>query len=98
MSALRANIRVTPAQPNQKRPDAARVQQAAERLSSLGFTVLRLGRFGVSVEAPEGRFKSVLGFSNPPPGGCSKAVRANDAGLAALVDQVEIAPPPQLLG
>lgn len=98
MPALRANIRVIPSDPDQKRPDVARVQQAADRLSSLGFTVLRLGRFGVSVEAPEGQFKSVLGFSDPPPQGCSRRVMATDASLAALVDEVEVAPLPQLLG
>jgi hypothetical protein len=97
MLHLRANVRVIPEIPGQQRPELSRVQEAADRLSMLGFKVLRLGRFGVSVEAPEAQFLSVLGVHPFDSDGGASPINPNDRKLKDLVDQVEIAPSPQLL-
>lgn len=97
MPDLKANIRVIPSAPGQSRPEVSRVKEAADRLSTLGFTVLRLGRFGVSVQAPEGHFENVLGFEKTPLLSATRDISPSDEHLAGLVDQVEMAPVPKLL-
>ena len=98
MNRLKATVRVIPSAQGDARPEPARVNEAAERLSSLGFRVLRKGRFGVSVTGTEDHFKRELGFEKPPSAGATRDVTPRDGRLAELVDQVEVAPMPQLLG
>lgn len=95
MSNLKANLRVVP-EVSDKRPAESRVLEAAEQLSKLGFTVLRIGRFGVNVEAPAEKFLNVLGIHPFDSAGGSASVHPHDPKLRDLIDLIEMAPPPEL--
>lgn len=97
MSDLTASVRVIPDEPGQGRPNAARMHEAAERLRKLGFTVVRIGRFGVSVAGSEREFERILGCNPTIGSSASRSVSLEDPLLQRLVDAVEVAPPPKLL-
>lgn len=95
---VRAHLRVTPTHGSAERPPApARLKDAADALGSLGFTVLRVGRRGVSIEADARDFQDALGVPPPGPEGGSIKVRPSDRRLADLVDLIEVTPQPALL-
>ena len=64
-----------------------------QRLRQLGFTVLSVGRFGVSVEADEALFEAMLGVPAPSHRGISLELHQPDARLAGLVSKVCVAAP-----
>jgi len=97
MPDLRANVRVISDDPERARPPADRVQEAAQRLTTLGFTVLRMGRFGVSVSAPEVAYERVLGCNPLRSDSASSVVSPADPQLRRLIDAVEVTPKPTLL-
>lgn len=77
------------------RPDKNDIETVAHLLQKVGFHVLRIGRFGVSVEADQACFETVLGV-RPEPGAAmvAKASPKNEE-LGRLVDGVEVAPRPE---
>lgn len=93
---IRAALRVIPSARGLPRPEDERLQEAARCLERLGITVLRIGRFGVSVEANEDDFSRVLGVQRATVHTGTTSVNPPDSQLAALIDQVEIAPEAEL--
>jgi hypothetical protein len=91
-----ATVRVRPpaAEPSGK-PRQAALLDAAKILSDSGFRVLRVGRFGVSIEGDSGKFSRVLGVDVEPNRAVVAAVRPSDAKLKSLVDILEATPKPQ---
>lgn len=90
MSDFTANVRVIPDDPAQRKPAPEKVLAAADRLDKLGFTVVRVGRFGVSVTAPEEQFVDVLGCKPLSQDTPSMAISPSDPQLKGLVDAVEM--------
>ena len=64
-----------------------------QRLRQLGFTVLSVGRFGISVEADEALFEAMLGVPAPSRRGLSLDLHQPDERLAGLVSKVCVAAP-----
>jgi hypothetical protein len=93
--AVIATVRVRPraASPS-PRPDADLLEQAARLLAALGFRVLRVGRFGVSIEGEEETFARELGVRVRQGKGAADRASPTNADLAELIDIVEVAPPP----
>lgn len=89
MSALRANIRVINDCSNNSKPSSERMHEAATRLTELGFQVLRIGRFTVSVSAPNSIYKDILGYENAVEK-IFVEVEPKDDQLKKLVNAVEI--------
>lgn len=80
------------------RPAPEDLEEAARLLAERGFRVLRIGRFGVNVEADAALFRSELGLG---PFSASVGVqrpRPVSPGLRDLVDLVEAAPAPEAFG
>jgi hypothetical protein len=94
--ATRATVRVTPEDESDSgRPAKDRLQSAARILEGLGFGVVRVGRFGVSIEGDEHRYHEVFGVAVPgKKEGLVTPVRPTDEKLAGLVDSLEITPEP----
>lgn len=97
MSDLTANVRVIPDDPAHRKPAPEKVLAAADRLDALGFTVVRVGRFGVSVTAPEEQFLDVLGCKPLSQNAPSMPISPNDPQLKRLVDAVEMPLTPHML-
>jgi len=93
---IRAALRVVPSTRGLSRPEHERLQEAAKCLERLGITVLRIGRFGVSVEANENDLSRVLGVQRGAVHPGTISVNPPDSQLAALIDQVEITPEAEL--
>ncbi len=77
------------------KPDPARVEEAARLLARSGIDVLRIGRFGVSVEAESEVFARVLGVTPVPDGHKSYPVDPAEPALRDLLDSVELNAPPR---
>lgn len=80
------------------RPDRATLERAAKLLEQLGFEVRRIGRFGISLAADISVFEREFGVTLQPGKSLVAAVTPRSGPLAKLVDQVEIAGPPEFLG
>ena len=79
-----------------EKPDRARLQQAADHLEQAGFTVLKVGRFGVSVKGEQSDFSRVLGVEAAPNRSMNAKAKPSHQPLEDLVDGVEVASEPQL--
>jgi hypothetical protein len=94
--STRATVRVTPEDETGGRPAADRLQSAARILEGLGFGVVHVGRFGVSIEGDDDRYHKVFGVQLPRKNeSLVTPVRPTDEKLAALVDSLEITPEPE---
>jgi hypothetical protein len=67
---------------------------AAEQLSRLGFEVIRTGRRAVSVQAEPERFLRCFGVRAEPGRALVARLAGQRAGLADLIDSIEIVPEP----
>lgn len=77
------------------RPSAKAIEDAASALERLGFSVVSQGRFAITVEAPEERFRDVFGVDLR---GCRTLVvdvKPSDPALASAVDLLEVVEPPR---
>ena len=61
-------------------------------MSRLGFTVLAIGRFGISVEVEADDFQRALGLEVPNRRGLTLDIESPDSQLANLVSKVNLAP------
>jgi hypothetical protein len=68
----------------------------AEALQGCGFEILRVGRFGVTVEAEPEQFLKVFGVQVKPGEATALEVKPTIDPLAGLVDLVEITPTAEL--
>jgi hypothetical protein len=92
---LRATVHVTSEDESSPRPAKDRVRSAATILEGLGFGVVHVGRFGVSIEGEEDRYRQVFGVAIPRQDeGLVTPVHPTDKQLARLVDSLEITPAP----
>ena len=74
------------------------MRSLAQALEKLGFVVLHLGLFGVTVRGEPDVFERALGIRAIPDRGLvARVVRSAEA-LRGLVDLVEIRPPPDWHG
>lgn len=81
------------------RPDKADMERAAALLSESGFTVHRIGRFGVNIEGDAGAFQQALGVDvSKSENGLVETARPSHQELSRLIDTVEIAQPPTGFG
>jgi len=91
----RATVHVTPdGESRGGRPAKDRLQSAARILEGLGFGVVHVGRFGVSIEGDEDRYHEVFGVVPPKNEALVTSVQPSDEKLAGLVDSLEIRPEP----
>lgn len=88
-----ATVRVRSDVPGSPRPSTARLEAAAAALSSRGFIVVHVGRFGVSVRAAASLFERALGSRPVASQSLVAQVCPPDPGLAQLIDGLEVAPP-----
>lgn len=79
-----------------ERPEASRVQLAADSLREMGFNVLRAGRFGVSVQADAQRFEAELGITPDVAAASGVTATPRDPTLKNLIDYVDVLPPADL--
>jgi hypothetical protein len=93
--SIRATVRVKNTESQSQRPEKQAVESAAKMLKELGFDVLRVGRFGVSIEGADERFSDVFGVQVEPANGLVSKVNPKQRKLADLVDLVEVAPEPK---
>jgi hypothetical protein len=93
--ATRATVRVTSEDKSSGRPAKDRLQSAARILEGLGFGVVHVGRFGISIEGDENRYHQVFGVLPGKNEALVTPVRPTDEKLAALVDSLEIRPEPE---
>lgn len=92
----RATVRVRKP-PGQSGSNRFQLQQAADLLEKNGFTVLRIGRVGVSVEADEQVFKETLGVKLPTNAGAVVIpTRPTQFELSNFIDLVEVTPKPTI--
>jgi hypothetical protein len=73
------------------------MKAAASALESAGFTVLRVGRFAVSVEGEESRFQSCLGLHRSGSHVGTQELHPPDRRLASFICAAEVLPAPELL-
>jgi len=78
-----------------EKPGQARLEEVAKRLQDSGFKVLRIGRFGVSIQGEQSTFARVLGVDAAPNRALNAKARPEPA-LHDLIEDVEVAPEPQL--
>ena len=90
-----ATVRVTTS-PSEEKPDRSRLERTAEILKELGFDVLKIGRFGVSVRADASAFRNVLGCQRRPTRHFAPRPNQINSELRDLIDLVEVTPRPQL--
>lgn len=88
-----ATVRVRSDDEANQRPTRVRMEEAADYLRKLGFDVLRVGRFGLSVQAFRSVLERELGVQLGPDDVLVSEVNPPKAELAKLIDLVEIAPP-----
>ena len=79
-----------------EKPGRGRLEEVAKRLQASGFTVLRIGRFGVSVQGEQSTFARVLGVEAAPNRALNAKATAAEPALDDLIDGVEVASEPQL--
>jgi len=94
-SRIRASIRVVPESfegEAPKRPSRERMATAAEGLQRCGFEILRVGRFGVSVEADPAQYLEILGVPVIPGTAIVAKVNPTAPQLAGVVDLLEVTP------
>ena len=75
-------------------PPEELLSRAARLLGQVGFKVLHVGRFGVSVEASPETFASELGLQSVTEQGQVEKPNPRLPELAELVDLLEVTPPP----
>ena len=63
-------------------------------MADLGFDVVRVGRFGVSVNADDKRFETVFGVQVPQGTGLVHELHDPPESLRGLVDLLEVVPEP----
>jgi hypothetical protein len=90
-----ATVRVCPRQQGSDRPDRESLEEVARILRESGFSILRIGRFGVSIRGEEAEFAMVLGINAEPGKRFSGAPEAINLRLGELIDLVEVAPDPK---
>lgn len=78
------------------RPDRKKLEEAAKLLAQNGFDIIRIGRFGVSVNAEQHNFSQVLGVDARPDMAMATQAKPSQPELRELIDQVEVAPKVQL--
>ena len=78
------------------KPEQAKLERTADVLQSLGFQVLKIGRFGVSIRGEETDFSKVLGVEASPNKALSAEVNPTRPELKELIDLVEVTPKPNL--
>jgi hypothetical protein len=78
------------------KPSEATLRDAAARLTEFGFRVLKVGRFGVSIEGEAKEFSRILGVELEKDRPLVAEVHPQDPKLQTLVDMIEAAPKPQL--
>jgi hypothetical protein len=76
------------------RPPRAALDEAAERLAQRGFNVLRIGRFGVSIEGEPSTFRREFGIEVQDGSPLIERPSPRDAGLAKLIDLIEVTSTP----
>ena len=72
------------------RPDRPTMERAAELLKNRGFQVLRIGRFGVNVQADEQAFQRELGVRVQGTQPLVEAPKPQHQELSQLIDLVEV--------
>lgn len=94
---IRATVRVRPREQAEpaSRPHPEDLREAARLLQERGFRVLRIGRFGVSVEATPELFRRELGLAPFAAPDWVQAPRPVVADLDGLIDLVEATPEPE---
>lgn len=93
----RATVRVR-SRTAAERPSVGSVEAAAKLLSELGFGIVRIGRFGISIEGAPETFQSALGVEVRSGKALVAPVRPKSAELANLVDLIEVTPEPSHFG
>lgn len=92
-----ATVRVKSAGDSSDRPDRARLERAAELLKGQGFTIQRLGRYGVSIVGKDEDFHRALGVRPEPGKALAAPVVPREAELRDLIDLIEVVPKPEKL-
>jgi hypothetical protein len=92
-----ATVRIRPVGDPNDKPDRARVERAAELLRRHGFTVQRLGRYGVSIVGKDEDFYRELGVRPAPGKALAAPVVPREAELRELIDLIEVVPKPESL-
>lgn len=77
------------------RPD---LEETAFLLEKCGFSVKRIGRFGVSIEGDEATFSHTLGVELGVGEALVEVPKPGLEPLARLIDLVEVTPPPEYFG
>ena len=91
-----ATVKVKAADGSADQPARDRVERAAGLLKEQGFTVQRLGRFGVSVVGSDDRFSKVLGVKAAPDKALVAPIKTGKPELDDLLEHVEVVPKPNL--
>ena len=77
------------------RPERERLEQAADLLRQSGFSIRRIGRFGVSASGDDEAFERELGITPQPGKPLVAEVTPRTPPLAKLVDLIEITGQPE---
>lgn len=94
--STRATVRVKSADSQGTgRPEKQQLESTAKVLAGLGFEVLRVGRFGVSIEGTADRFAEIFGVQIPSAKSFVSVVHPQLQELADLVDLLEITSEPE---
>lgn len=97
--ARSATVRVKPkAGTPHARPKREELEEAAKLLTESGFSVNRIGRFGISLSADDAVFKRELGVILEPGKPLVALIKPRRAPLARLVDLIEITGAPDYFG
>jgi hypothetical protein len=80
------------------RPSRGRVETAAGCLRNLGFDVLHLGRFGVTVRASPETFAHEFHINLKRDHAFVADIKPRTAVLAKLIDAIEVTPPAEYFG
>ena len=91
---VRATVRVRSRAEAGARPWSEALTSAAGALEREGLRVVRVGRFGISVEGTPGEYAKALGVESLTTG--VHEVNPRDAELSELADVLEIAGAPEL--
>jgi hypothetical protein len=92
-----ATVRVrSPATGQTGKPGPEALRHVAKTLTDLGFHVLRVGRFGVSIEGHPGKFARILGVDVVRDRALVAPIKPNDPKLKGFVDLIEATPKPQI--
>jgi len=76
------------------RPLVGNVETAAKLLKELGFGIVRIGRFGISIEGTPETFQSALGVEVRSGKPLVAPVHPKSTELANLLDLIEVTPDP----